>query len=435
MKFQPKKYFQFSIVLLSILSFACLSSTKLFIKESENPEKIPLYRKATVIDLTTEDENKLKNDYFGYEQTLYPNQIDVRVTKETARNIVDQLEKEFIKDNWRYQLFGQYDTWQKGDHIAYLVIIDNLTTATANQFQRLYGMAKLEPSQTLIITYLFDSSAPKPNPSLTAAEIGRVMTATAEIIQQTEEAKSATQQSIDAATQIAVEATLKVESIKQTAVVLQPILEQLGTEFFEEGAIPEGMYIAREDPTRWDLTSKPGWLHIIGRKVSFSDENWIPKNVFVYPIQYKNVSIITCLDGNFNSNSQNIWIALSPGTYENDAYSIEFGISVDSDNERTIYANGCFKETCSGWFGYWDQAFTFEDQIRFPGPVFLRMDILEDSYAFYFSQSEEDWIFLGEMEGYQAGTNLILATGNNGYYDTEFDAYFDFLKIKPLILE
>jgi beta-xylosidase len=260
----------------------------------------------------------------------------------------------------------------------------------------------------------------------TAVAESEYQTQTAESQRMTQEVLEATQQSLAQASQTAIAATQKAESMQFTATAIAPILAEMGTEFEGENSIPDGMYIAREDPTRWDLTSKPGWLHIRGRYIRFGDEDWIAKNVFVYPLGYTNISIITRIDADMTRDGQSIGIALSPSTFESNGYTIRLGMSMENNEGRIVYAWGCDSDRC-----YYSYDKYFDDPIDFSGPVYLRLDIQGLSYTFYFSQNGNDWTYLGEIDDFSAGDNLIIAAGggDEGY---EFDAYFDFLHFLPI---
>jgi beta-xylosidase len=269
-----------------------------------------------------------------------------------------------------------------------------------------------------------------PNATQTFAEESYHQTLTAEVEQMTQEIIESTQQNIEHATQTSVAAVQESESMAQTATAIAPILEQMGTDFEDENSLPDAMYIAREDPSRWDLTSKSGWLHIKGRYVSHSDEDWITKNVFVYPLEYTNISIIARVDADMFRDNQSVWLALSPSTYKTVGYTVELGIALDSNEGREVYAWGCDSDSC----GSNSMDYKFDDQIQFSGPVYLRLDIQGLSYTFYFSENGVDWIYLGNIDGFSAGDNLILAAGggNSWYKEDEFDAYFDLLYFKPI---
>lgn len=262
-----------------------------------------------------------------------------------------------------------------------------------------------------------------------ALELQQQSTQMAESATQT--AYTSTQQAITQATQTALEEQRQQEAIQATSMALRPILEQLGTQFEESAGLPMDMRVERADPTRWDLTDKPGWLHISGRYQDFDDENYIPKNIFIYPLTHTNISIITRVDGDMYRENQSVSMGLTPDSYETKGYTIELGITLEGDSGRSVYAWACFDDSCS-----WSGDFSFSDQIRFSGPVYLRLDMAGLKYTFHYSENGVDWIYLGKTEGYAAGDKLFLnAGGGDRWYhvEDEFDAYYDFLRFEPLI--
>jgi hypothetical protein len=464
----------FAIIFIFLSVFITPACSAILSGESEPEQEIsvdiPTYRKSKDVRVQMNDLEKIKIDLFGYEQTLFPNSMRVRVTDDFASDVYADLENNLIDDGWRFESSFLYDVWRKGDQVLFLYFEDNLTSDVINSYRRSYGIENLEPGQTLIFSYVIDMSSPQPNPTLTQAAESWQMTQSADSFQRTQtaiaadqqrtqqaleyiqeqtqqalvysqeqtqqavnktqEAVALTQQSYDLATQTALEEQRRAESNIATATAIAPILEQMGTEFDGEDSLPTGMTIAREDYTRWDLTSKPGWLNIVGRYIDFDNENNIPKNVFVYPLTYSNLSIITRVDGNMSRNGQTVSMALTPDTYKTNGYTVKLGISMDSDSGRIAQAWGCFEDECNWWFEA-----TFEEQIGFSGPVFLRLDVQELKYTFYFSENGVDWIYLGEIEGYSAGDNLILYAGGGSswYTDEEFDAYFDFIRFSSAV--
>ena len=435
-------------VFMSVLTQACSGG---LLGESDSgggpSVDVPLYRKAKEIKIQQRDLEQLKTDLFGYEQTLFANQMNVRVTDEFASDVYADLEKELIDEGWRFQSSFLYDMWQKGDNVMFLYFEDSLTSEMVNNYRRSYGIEGLEPGQTMIITFTVDMASPMPNPTLTKAVEMWSMTETAvdqertqqaqeyaqeqtqQSVNETQQALAQTQQSYDLATQTAIAEQKRAESIKATATSISPILEQMGTEFEGEDSLPAAMYVAREDPTRWDLNANEGWLHVKARYNDF-DYEYIPKNVFVYPLEITNISIVTRVDGNMSRDGQYVGIGLTPNTYETNGYTVKFGIQMNEDSGRDVYAWGCFSDGCN----YWPDT-DFEEQIGFSGPVFLRLDVEELKYTFSYSENGVDWIYLGEIQGYSAGDNLILNAGGGDYYhrDEEFDAYFDFIRFSSIV--
>lgn len=464
----------FTIIFIFLFVFITPACSAILAGESESGQEIsvdvPTYKKSKEVQVQSSDLEKLKIDYFGYEQTLFPNSMRVRVTDDFASDVYADLEDNLIDEGWRFESSFLYDVWRKGDQVLFLYFEDNLTSDVINSYRRSYGIENLEPGQTLIFSYVIDMSSPQPNPTLTQAAESWQMTQSADSFQRTQtaiaadqqrtqqaleyiqeqtqqalvysqeqtqqavnktqEAVALTQQSYDLATQTALEEQRRAESIIATATAIAPILEQMGSEFDGEDSLPTGMSIAREDYTRWDLSSKPGWLHIVGRYFDFNDENYIPKNVFVYPLTYSNLSIITRVDGNMSRDGQTVSMALTPDTYKSNGYTVKLGVTMDSNSGKTVQAWGCFRDNCR-----YSADFGFIEQIGFSGPVFLRLDVQELKYTFYFSENGVDWIYLGEIEGYSAGDNLILyaGSGSSRYKNEEFDAYFDFIRFSSFV--
>jgi hypothetical protein len=428
----------------------------------------PVHKKATVIPISPSDVERLVVDNFGYEFTLYKNTLDLRMSDEEYAAIYSDLEEQLIDEGWRNESSVPVEIWGK-DTQLYFLSIESLSSGKIDQYRRSYGIKELEPGQILILTYVLDSNEILPNPTETARaeEYNREGTEVAvsetneayqymqqktqeayqymqqatnealELQQQstqmaesaTQTAYTSTQQAITQATQTALEEQRQQEAIQATSMALRPILEELSTQFEESAGLPLNMRVERADPTRWDLTDKPGWLHISGRYQDFDYENYLPKNIFIYPLTHTNISIITRVDGDMYREDQSVNMGLTPDSYETNGYTIMLGITLESNSGRSVYAWACFRDRC------WSGDFYFSDQVRFSGPVYLRLDMAGLKYTFYYSENGVDWIYLGKTEGYAAGDKLFLNAGGGSYShrDDEFDAYYDFIRFEPLI--
>lgn len=457
------------ILIILLTTQACATTANPVTQVEPKLNNFPVHKKATVIPISPADAESLVTDYFGYEFTLYKNTLDLRMSDEEYAAIHTDLEEQLINDGWRNESSMPAEVWKKEAQLLFLSI-ESLSTGKIDQYRRSYGIKDLEPGQILILTYVIDTSEILPNPTETARaeEYNRERTevavsetneayqymqqktqeayqtmqrATSEALERqqqstqmaesaTQTAYTSTQQAISQATQTALEEQKQQEAILATSMALRPILEQLGTQFEESAGLPIGMRVERADPTRWDLTSKPGWLHISGRYQEFDQENYIPKNIFVYPLSYTNISIITRVDGDMYLEGQSVSMGLTPNSYETNGYTIELGITLERNSGRSVYAWACFRDSCSYFMDY-----DFSDQIRFSGPVYLRLDMAGLKYTFYYSENGVDWIYLGRTEGYAAGDKLFLNAGGGSYShrDDEFDAYYDFLRFEPLI--
>lgn len=460
------------IFIIVLTTQACTTTANPVAQVEPKLNNFPVHKKAKVVPISPTDAESLVADNFGYEFTLFKNMLDLRMSDEEYAAIYSDLEKQLIDDGWRNESSVPVEIWKKDSQLLFLSI-ESLSTSSIDRLRRSYGVNDLEAGQILIITYVIDTDLTFPNPTETtrAEEYNRERTevavsktneayqymqqrtqeayqymqqATSEALERqqqstqmaesaTQTAYTSTQQAISQATQTALEEQRQQEAIQATSMALRPILEGLGTQFEESAGLPLNMRVERADPTRWDLTSKPGWLHISGRYQEFDRENYIPKNIFVYPLAYTNISIITRVDGDMYREGQSVSMGLTPNSYETNGYTIELGVSLESNSGRSVYALACFDDSC----GYYSYDGKFSDQIRFSGPVYLRLDMAGLKYTFYYSENGVDWIYLGKTEGYAAGDKLFLNAGGGSYYhrDDEFDAYYDFLRFEPLITQ
>lgn len=446
MKRHERSYLLIIILVICIFISAC--------KQSDTPEASPpevnleTLEDVRELSLGSSDSDRIKLDFFGYDLSLYGNTLKVSVTNETVSVINSKLEDALIDLGWRLESDDDFPIWRK-DNLLLAIRFVPVNVETMNSMRRMYGIKDLEIGQTLMMTYRFDKSRPLPNPTETAESLALIATktqapieatknyiaheATAEAVSAREtemvfnEQAIATQQAIDAqatATQTALNIEVEKQNALATSQAIQSQLDQMGTEFEDENSIPDGMTIVREDPTRWDLTSSPGWLHIKGRYSYFRDDNWIPKNIFLLPLRSTNIRIITRVDASMDSRGQSVYMGLTPNDYHSDGYTIEIGISIGFDG-RYVYAWACRRETCY----YSDDE--FEDLTKFNGPVYLRLDIQGNTYTIYYGEDESNWIYLGEVKEFAAGDKLFLGA-SGGQRDSEFDGYFDFLRFEAI---
>ena len=447
------------ILIIVFATQACISSSNGSQQAETELSGFPVYKKAKTIPISTSDAQRLAVDKFGYELTLYKNNMDIRLSADEYAEIYASLEEQLIDEGWRDESALGIEAWKKDTHLL-LLVFESMSSSKKDAFRRSYGIKDIEEGQILIITYVIDTDQLLPNPTetvkaeaynlrntevamnatneayqymqqKTSESVERAAQSTQAAIDATQSAYSGTQQALTQATQAVVEEQKQQESIQATSMALKPILDQMGTEFDESAGLSANLKVEREDPTRWDLTSTPGWLHISARYQNFNDDNFVPKNVFVYPLSHTNISIITRVDGNMYRRGQSASLGLTPKSHESNGYSVKLGISMAGNSGREVYAWACYRDSCSSY----NYEFHFSDQIRFPGPVYLRLDLAGLTYTFYYSENGVDWIYLGESEGYAAGDKLFLNAGGGDSYhkDDEFDAYFDFLRFEPLL--
>lgn len=449
-----------SIILITLLLFLLLLSACSKSIESANDQalqiKLPKIRGTKTITLSPSDLERMKLNYLGYELTLFSNSLEVLQTDKSPADFLSTLEDDLIKQGWRMETVNKREIWKNGDQVVIYIYEENLNTKLLDHLRKAYGITKLKEGQTMILVYQFDQSQVLPNLTETAQSISCSATQTQDAIDKTQAAQSyeatrtqqimeqevqqtqqaldtaatKTQQAMDAAataTQQAIQAEQEEQNAIATAQALQPIFEEMGTDFESEDSLPDGMTIVREDPTRWDLTSNPGWLHIKARYSSFRDENWIAKNIFLMPLRYTNVSIITRVDASMDYRGQSVYMSLIPNDYRSNGYTVQLGLSMGDRQGRTVYAWACDTYDC-----YAILKGEFEDQIKFNGPVYLRMDVEGTKYTFYYGETDTNWTYLGEVSGFSAGDKLILGA-SGGHRNHEFDAYFDLLRFEAIM--
>lgn len=440
--------------------------------ESATSFNVPTLRGAKKIALSMADSELFIADNFGYESTLYDNQLTLLASNKPESELRQALEDNLLEKGWRLYTDAPMESWKQGSQYLLIDISSNLSQTKIDNLRRSYAMDGLKLGDSLVVLYIMDESKALPNPTetamaaasqatltavaeelnanATALAIERESTATAIAVNQAEtataqalaQAATATAESVQStveaeafiieSTQRAIEAEQNIVSARATSIAMQPILNDLGTEFDGLDSLPDGMKIVREDPTRWDLNTQPGWLHIRGRFVDLGSDNWPHKNVFLYPLRYNNISIITRVDADFDTANQGVGIALTPGDFLTEAYTLRLGIRLGSSEGRQAYAWACKSNGC--WLSY-DVSFT--DQIRFTGPVYLRLDLEGNKYTAFYGENGVDWIYLGEVTDFSAGDNLALSAGGGSYSysDREFDTYFDFLKFEAIAPE
>jgi hypothetical protein len=241
---------------------------------------------------------------------------------------------------------------------------------------------------------------------------------------------AATETAIVEQTQMAINMTETALALQQTLDAADALLSSWSTEFV--GDMPEGWTIAREDPSRWDLTLQPGWLHIRGRYIDNDDDTWLSKNIFLHKMDAYDVTVTTRIDSNMYLDGQSAWIGYTPESFRTDGHSIMMGI-VMGNNGRYVYMDACWYDECQytapdedSWYN-----FSATDTLTFPGAVYLKLVRHGNVYTGYFSPDGNAWTYLGELEDFSpAGYFMMGAGGGNQWNEEEFDAFYDFVKFE-----
>lgn len=412
--------FWFASLALVIVTLACaIGSPSMKSPSSESKESIPLYSNLKEIKLDEEDKRLLVTDLLGYEYLLYESTTDISWSEDTGSDVREQLDTKLPDEKWRLEIdwvdWMGYDQllvseWKKGDLGLVVVVWDNLTSEDVNTLNKKYGISDPTPGSTLIVSHATDTSQPLANTTATAQVESQGATATAEFASFS---ASATAETINNS----IQATQSAKATAEAYVTLQSQLEVL-SEDFNSGQLSDKWTIYRPDPTRWDLTSASGFLHIVG---SPQREAGI-LNIFGIRVTYSDVEAIARIESrNMLDDGQSAWIAFTPEDYSNVDYTVELGVSFDDRKGYQIYMWQCQYDNC------YSPDKIGEENVIFEGAIYLKLVRVGKNYVGYYSYDGSSWVFVGEKKDFPVITDQITIGAGGGRYTEEFDAYFDFL--------
>ncbi len=424
--------FWFASLALVIVTLACaIGSPSMKSPSSESKETIPLYSNLKEISLDEEDKRLFVTDILGYEYLLYASTTNLSWSEDTGDDVRGQLDTKLPDEKWRLEIdwvnWTGYDQllvseWKKGDLGLIVVVFDNLSSEDISSLNKKYGISDLTPGSSLILSHATDKSQPLPNTTATAQVESQNATATAQVGSQSATATaeyaifsaSATAETINNA----VQATQSVKATSEANIALQSQLEIL-SEDFNSDQLSDKWVVYRSDPTRWDLTSETGFLHIIG---SPTREAGI-LNIFGIRVAYSDIEAITRLESqNMLDDGQSAWIAFTPEDYSNADYTVELGISFDQYDGYQIYMWQCQYDNCYSGDKIGEENVTYE------GAIYLKLARVGKSYIGYYSYDGSSWVFVGEKKDFPVITDQItIGAGSASTYTEEFDAYFDYL--------
>lgn len=429
-----KTYICRAALLVSLLLGNLLSACSVFggasgLKppEGSSSERIPLYSQAETISLDEADRSSFIVDILGREYILYASSTDISWTEDIGDKVKQNLDESLPDDKWRltddwYEL-GQYSfsRWKKGDLELNVVVFDNLDSSLTNDLKRGYGISGPVPGSTLIVIHVIDTTQPLPDLTATADTEKYSASATAEYQawQATSTAEYFAYQAFateSAATAIA-QATQTAQATSDAAVRLLQELQRFSDEF-NSTQLSTFWDVYRPDPQKWDLTSQPGALHIVG---SPSRDAGI-LNIFGARVAYSDMEVTTKVASpNMTNDGQSIWIAFTPDDYssDNQGYTVELGLAFDNYDGYLIYMWACNNESC-----YPDRVGT--EEITYTGSVYLKLVRQGLDYFGYYSLDGNQWTYVGEHRNFTVITDQVtLGAGGGG---EDFDAYFDFIR-------
>ncbi|MBN1929977.1 MAG: hypothetical protein JW786_00010 [Desulfobacterales bacterium] len=433
-----EKKFWFAILMLVVFTLACsIGSPSMKSPSSESRDAIPLYSNLKEIKLDEEDKRSFVTDSLGYEYLLSASTTDISWSEDTGSDVREQLDTKLSDEKWRlkndWMGSDQFliSEWRKGNLELLVVVLDNLTSEDISTLNKKYGISNPTPGSTLILSHAIDISQPLPNTTATAQVESQSATATAEFANFSASATAQVEsQSATATAEFAnfsasatseiiensIQATQSAKATHEASITLQAQFEVL-SEDFNSGQLSDKWIIYRSDPTRWDLSSTPGFLHIVG---SPEREAGI-LNIFGTRVTYSDVEAITHIESrNMLDHGQSAWVAFTPDDYSNVNYTVELGVSFDDRDGYQIYmweCDNCYSTKSLG-----------KENITYEGSIYLKLARVGKNYIGYYSYDGLSWIFVGERKDFSVHTDQItIGAGTGKNYGEEFDAYFDYL--------
>ena len=289
--------------------------------------------------------------------------------------------------------------WKNGDLYLEILILDNLSSDDISMLNKKYGISGPQPGGTLILSHAINISQPLPDTTATAQTESINATATVKSYNQS------------------IQATQSAQATNEAYATLQVELSAL-SEDFDSTQLSDKWVVYRPDPTKWDLTSSPGFLHIVGSPRR--DAGIL--NIFGMRVTYADVEVITRIESNnMFDDRQSAWIAFTPKDYSEVGQTVELGLSFDDRTGYRIYMWACEFDSC------FSPDSIGREEIDYRGSIYLKLTRIGNNYTGYYSYDGSTWIFVGEQKDFPAITNQITLGAGSSYNTDEFDAYFDFL--------
>ena len=207
-------------------------------------------------------------------------------------------------------------------------------------------------------------------------------------------------------------------SLPTSTLQVEVLAEQTFTDPFEN-QLAEGWTWLAENPAKWNLSAVPGWLQMMVVDASFDGPS-LPANILLREPPAGDFEVTTLLQFSPTTNFQFAGLVV----FQEQGNALQFGRGFCD-----------LPDTCAGGGIYFDN---FENgsitgssyMISLENPVvYLRLRRVGNSYAGYYSEDGENWIWLGEHDRdfSQIRVGLIAAQSAE-----EIPALFDFFTMTNL---
>ena len=169
----------------------------------------------------------------------------------------------------------------------------------------------------------------------------------------------------------------------------------------------------REDPTHWDLTSQPGYLHLVTKGSLFQTSNNL-QNILTTPANGDNFQLITRVTISPTENYQSAGLLV----YQDDDNYIEVS---------RVYNNGG-KVRIRSEVGGATTSIYVDEIIE---TVYLRIDKEADRYLGFYSLDGNNWTHIGQYTVTLTSPYIGITAGNQPTM-AEVNAYFNFVQYTPV---
>lgn len=366
---------------------------------------MPSYPRSKSVDVSEQDQIAFVAEILGRENTLFQSTTKTFWVKDMGETVLETFDENLPDKNWRIEsdwmgfetLF--LSSWRKGDLNLFIIVVDNLDSETLSDLNKQYGMSGPQAGGTLVVLHLIDTTESLPDKTATSEAASFDATATTEAIEAAEKATQAFQST----------ATARAE-------VQQSLIEF--SDEFNESQLAEHWNIYRPDPQKWDLSTEPGLLHIVGAPERDSGI----LNVFGIRLNPSDIEVVTKVESKNMLNDGNAaWIAFTPEDYPPSVgYSVEIGLAFDDYDGYFIYMWACDRENCG-----WGANRLGNEEIDFTGIVYLKLVREGKDYSGFYSLDGEAWTFVGEYKEFPIIVDQVTLAAGGGR--EEFDTYFDFI--------
>lgn len=291
------------LLFFSFLVIAC--SNVLINPFGNNGNNIPLYPRSEEMKIGDKIKENILVSFTNEGVIQNEHYINFSSTTDDINLVKSYYERELPKRNWKikyywncYQSNKCGSIWEKEKNKFYVFIFGNLSQDEIREIQVDYGFQNLNPGNTLILLFLLNNDQ-QPQSQVYSQNATLTLTPkTPSIYDKPNHIASDIlltpgvfdMENTDGSLGPSVSKT-ELMPQQETNISNDQNIKMLSIDF-SETSLTNGWTIEKEDPNHWDLTTRPGWLHLIGYPTIDSGY----KNVFSQKITDLNLVIETKME-------------------------------------------------------------------------------------------------------------------------------------------